>query len=217
MGAWTNDQQISDLRDHPAFAAVGESVRIFPWAKIVSPERVTLGAHAMVDDFVFIGHHEKLVIGNRVHIASHTSITGGGCCYISDFVNVSSGVRIFSGTDDFDGGGLAGPVVPAEYRNVTRSSVTIGPHCIIGANSVVLPGVTIGEGATIGAGSVVTRDLAPWAIYVGAPARKLRDRPRERIEELERLLYATHGHPAQQYRFGRGRHASVTDFQAPPV
>lgn len=77
----------------------------------------------------------------------------------------------------------------------------IGHDVWIGANSVVLKGLTIGTGAIIGAGAVVTRDVPPYAIVVGNPAKLLRyrfaaedmefllrttwwDQPRERIQEM---------------------------------
>jgi acetyltransferase-like isoleucine patch superfamily enzyme len=47
----------------------------------------------------------------------------------------------------------------------------------IGAKSVIMP-VTIGEGAVIGAGSFVNKDLDPWGIYVGSPAKKIGERPK---------------------------------------
>lgn len=56
---------------------------------------------------------------------------------------------------------------------------TIGDHVWIGARAIILGGVTIGEGAVIGAGSVVTRDIAPWRIAVGNPAREIKDRNRD--------------------------------------
>lgn len=56
--------------------------------------------------------------------------------------------------------------------------VVIGERVWIGYRAIILPGVTIGEGAVIGAGSVVTKDVEPFAIVAGNPARKVGDRPR---------------------------------------
>lgn len=57
-----------------------------------------------------------------------------------------------------------------------RKPVVIGDDVWIGANSIILPGINIGKGAIIGAGSVVTKDLPPFAIAVGNPARVIRQR-----------------------------------------
>jgi phosphonate metabolism protein (transferase hexapeptide repeat family) len=54
--------------------------------------------------------------------------------------------------------------------------VTVGPDAWIGHGAVLLPGVTVGAGAAVGAGSVVTRDVPPFAIVAGVPARPLRER-----------------------------------------
>lgn len=57
-----------------------------------------------------------------------------------------------------------------------QKRVTIGHDVWIGHGAVVTPGVTIGHGAVIGANAVVTRDIRPYEIWAGVPARKLRDR-----------------------------------------
>lgn len=168
-------------------------VRTFPFTRIVGLEHIRFGQHVIVDDFVFIYATDEHVIGDYVHIASFTSITGGGRLLMADFTTVSSGCRILTGTDDFVGGGLVNSTIPLDLRPVRRGRVVLEKHVVIGANSVVLPDVTVGEGTAVGAGSVVTRDLEPWGIYAGSPARRLRDRPRERVVEGERLLRSRNG------------------------
>lgn len=183
------------------FAQVGIDVRVYGAAKIIGPERVSVGSHVIIDDFVFIGAHAKLEIGNHVHIASHASITGGGECLIADFAGISSGARVLTGTDSFAGDSLTGPTIPADLRKVHRGRVVIGSHAVIGANAVILPDVTVGEGAAIGAGAVLTRDAKPWTIYAGVPARAVRERPRELMLREEARLYELHGRPATSFRF----------------
>jgi acetyltransferase-like isoleucine patch superfamily enzyme len=56
--------------------------------------------------------------------------------------------------------------------------VTIGDRAWIAYGAIILPGVTIGEGAVVGAGSLVTRDVEPFTIVAGVPARKIKDRNR---------------------------------------
>lgn len=182
------------------FRHVGSNVKVYKLAIILSPENVTLGSDIIIDDFVFIGAHQRLVLGNRVHISSHSSITGGGRVLLSDFSGMGSGARLISGTDDFTDGRLNGSAIPAEFRETHRGTIILEPHAIIGTNAVVLPDVTIGEGATVGAGSVVTRSLEPWGVYVGAPARKINERPRDVVLANEQKLFEKYGRPEVQFR-----------------
>jgi galactoside O-acetyltransferase len=182
---------------------MGDEAKVYPLARIVQPERVRLSSHVLIDDFVFIGTHESFEAGAYVHIATHASITGGGRFMIGDFSGISSGARVLTGTDNFLGGGLVGPTVPAEFRAVERGFVVIEAHVIIGANAVVLPNVRIGEGATVGAGAVVTKDLAPWGVYVGAPARFVKPRKKHRVLACEEQLYEKYGRPRLSLRYPR--------------
>jgi putative colanic acid biosynthesis acetyltransferase WcaF len=54
--------------------------------------------------------------------------------------------------------------------------ITLGSYAWICARSTVQPGVSVGEGAVLALGAVATRDLEPWSVYAGVPARKVKDR-----------------------------------------
>ena len=153
-----------------------ENIKIYPQAKIINKQNISFGNNIIIDDFVFIYALERIVIGNNVHIACFSSITGGEKIEISDFSAISQGCRILSGTDDFVSWGMGNSTIPEKYRNTKRAPIKIGKFCIIGANSVVLPGVTIGEGATVGACSVVNKALAPWRVYNGNRMVRKRDK-----------------------------------------
>lgn len=181
------------------FKSVGEDVFIWERAKILNPETISLGDSVIVDDFVFIMGGKRTEIGSFVHIASHTSLVGGGELIMEDFAGLSGGVRVYTGNEDYLGGSLTNPAVPAPYRISTRGFVHIRKHAIIGANAVILPGVTIGEGAVVGALSFVTRDIEPWTINVGSPAKPVRERRRDRMLELEQQLREELYNAAGQY------------------
>lgn len=189
-------EESSDGRRFP-FARIGEDVTIWPKARILSPERIEIGDSVIIDDFVMLMGGERTSIGSFVHIAAYASVMGGGVLEMADFSALSGGVRLYTGTDDFSGEALAGPTVPDRFRKVERSRVALGRHALVGTGCVVLPGVRIGEGAAVGANSLVNRDLAPWTIYAGSPARPLRPRNRERMlaleAELRRELYDAQG------------------------
>jgi acetyltransferase-like isoleucine patch superfamily enzyme len=64
-----------------------------------------------------------------------------------------------------------------DWEDVKISPIEIKDKVWIGFNSIILKGVTVGEGAIIGAGSVVTKDVPPWTIVAGNPARIIREIP----------------------------------------
>ncbi len=176
---------------HPPWAKCGDHTKIFPLAKIVGHQFIELGDHVMIDDFTIVMATDETRIGSYVHIGAFSSIMGGGRLVMGDFSGISAGVRLFTGNDSYHGAGLSNPTVPAEFRAVSRSFIEMGKHCIIGANSVVLPGVKIGEGAVVGANSLVKHDLEAWGMYAGSPCRRIGTRPREMVLELESKLRAT--------------------------
>jgi len=142
-------------------------VKTFEYTKIIGLENIEFAKYIIIDDFVLIYAKEKIKIGNHVHIASFTSISGGGPLLMEDFSAISSGCRIFTSTDDFKDYGFGNSTINNQFRNLKNGKIIISKFSIIGANSTILPNVTIGEGASIGAGSVITKDLEPWGIYIG--------------------------------------------------
>ena len=74
----------------------------------------------------------------------------------------------------------------------SKGNVTIGHDVWIGIDALILSGVTIGNGAVIGARAVVTRDVAPYSVVAGVPARHIRFRfDRATIDALERMAWWT--------------------------
>lgn len=166
------------------------TVKIFEPTQIVGMDNIQFGEYVIIDSFVFINAKKMMVIGDYVHIASHSSITGSDRFQMDAFSGLSQGVRIFTGSEDFTGWGFGNPTIDSEYRNLKFAPVHIGRFSCIGANSVILPGVTIGEGVTVGANSVVSRDLDPWGVYIGNDRVKERDRGRV-METYSRFLSAS--------------------------
>jgi len=151
---------------------------VYPSARIIHPERLRVGDHSSIDDFVFLNAGSGTAIGRYVHIACHVSVIGGGGLDIGDYAVLATGSRILTATDTFTGGARMSTHLPDDHRSVRLGRVTIGRDAFVGANAVVMPGVHLGEGAVAGAGSVVTGDLEPWTVYTGTPARARGARPR---------------------------------------
>ncbi len=68
---------MTNLNDQLQFARRGADVTIWPMAKIITPETISLGDSVIIDDFVLMMGGRQTVIGSFIHIASFTSITGG--------------------------------------------------------------------------------------------------------------------------------------------
>lgn len=177
--AFLTEQQLSSI----GFAELGSNVLISDKASIYGASRIKIGSNVRIDDFCVLSAGEGGIdIGNYVHIAVFALLIGAGKITVSDFANVSSRVSIYSSNDDYTGKFLTNPMVPAEYTNVTHADVTLAKHVIIGSGSVVLPGVTLHEGAAVGSLSMITKDCEAFSVYIGAPAKKIKNRKRELLE-----------------------------------
>ena len=82
---------------------------------------------------------------------------------------------------------MIGPTIPIQFRNVYGSPLVIEKHVIIGTGVTILPGSIIGEGVAIGANSLITKECKAWGIYVGSPAKYIKERSKK-VLELEKEL-----------------------------
>jgi len=133
-----------------------------------------------------------LQLGNRVALRDGCQLAGNGVILIGDRSTINDGCiltaleRIEIGADvmlapnvyvlDVDHA-FADRSVPIARQGYTVAPVTIEDGVWIGARVVVTKGVRIGEGAIIAANSVVTRDIPPYTIAAGVPARVIKSRP----------------------------------------
>ncbi len=92
-----------------------------------------------------------------------------GGIHIGENVQINSFVRLWTGSHDHN---------DPYFRSMPgkRGPITIGDHAWIGPSVTVLHSVTIGEGAVVAAGAVVTKDVAPYSIVAGVPAKKIGER-----------------------------------------
>lgn len=143
--------------------------------------RVTVGDESIVHAKIsFDSAQGEVTLGKRCyigrsHIVCHTGV------FLGDDVVISWGVTIVdhnshsldwqSRKDDVRDWAKGAK----EWSTVKIAPVTIGSRVWIGFNAIILKGVTIGEGAVVAAGAVVTKDVAPYTVVAGNPARLIRE------------------------------------------
>ncbi|MBD2178833.1 acyltransferase [Pseudanabaena sp. FACHB-1998] len=177
------------MYDSIVFGEKGQDITLYPYIVFANPQNIYLKSNVIISEFCWLHGGIKTVIGNFIHIASHCSISGGGLCILEDFVGLSAGVRLITGSEMLKGEGLTNPTIPAKYRSVYRSFVHLQKHSFLSTNVVVHPGITIGEGAVVASNSVVTKDVKPWTINAGNPTRVIAERESEKIRFFERSVY----------------------------
>jgi UDP-3-O-[3-hydroxymyristoyl] glucosamine N-acyltransferase len=110
-------------------------------------------------------------IGNNVSMQHFSAIYGLGNTFIGDNVLIASHCAIAAAQHNFDSKDI--PIVDQGTRDMDTH---IGSDVWIGAHVIIFSGITIGNGSIIGAGAVVNRDIPPYSVAVGAPARVIRKR-----------------------------------------
>jgi acetyltransferase-like isoleucine patch superfamily enzyme len=170
------------------FANVGKNVLIHETVVLVGTEKMHFGSNIRIDPYCVMSAGEEMLIGSHVHIAAHVLVSGGAGITIHDFAGISHGAKLLSASDDFTAGGLTGPTIPADLRNVQTGRIVIGRHAVIGANSVILPGAQLEDGAMVGALSLARDVLEAWKVHAGIPARVVAARDKEGVLRAEANL-----------------------------
>jgi dTDP-4-amino-4,6-dideoxy-D-glucose acyltransferase len=177
--AYLTEDQLKSLN----FKSLGKNVMISEKASIYNPKKISIGSNVRIDDFCILSAGEKgIYIGDYVHIACFASLIGQEKISIGNYCGISARTSIYSSSDDYSGEFLFGPTVEDSLKKVKSEPVEILDYSILGANSMVMPGVKINEGVAVGAYSFVNKTLDEWSIYVGAPARKIKNRKRDLLE-----------------------------------
>jgi len=144
---------------------LGKDVKILAFANLYG---CTVGDNTKVGTFVEM--QKNAFIGSNCKISSHSFICEG--VTIEDDVFIGHNVTFINDLyprSTAEGGGLQ---TGADWK-VVPTFVKKGAS--VGSNATILAGVTLGEGAIVGAGAVVTKDVPPWTIVAGNPAKVLRN------------------------------------------
>lgn len=127
-------------------AKVRWSSNVLPSCRIWQPWKLTMGAYACLSADVDCYTVAPITLG--------------------DNATVSQGVKLCS----------AGHDIASKIMELTTAPIVIGANAWVAGWSIILPGVTIGEGSVVAAGAVVTKDVEPWTVVGGSPAKFIKKR-----------------------------------------
>jgi acetyltransferase-like isoleucine patch superfamily enzyme len=156
---------------------VGNGVFLFKGARIDARghqnNRIYLNDKVAIERNVSIGCLEDsyIEIGQETFIGPGVCIAGPGDIKIGKRCLIAANSGIYANNHNF-----ADPIEPIKYQGITRQGIVIEDDCWLGHGVVILDGVTIGQGSVIGAGAVVTKDIPPFSVAVGVPAKVVKNR-----------------------------------------
>lgn len=142
-------------------------------------ESVTFYGNAFVNAQ---GEQAFVRIGRNTHVDQFCTFYGQGGLNIGTDCAIASGVIIYTQTNQYESDAMSKIIdQPVVYK-----PVIIGDDVWIGAGAVILPGVQIGDHAVVGSCALVRKDVAPWSIVGGVPAKEIGDRrPRPQVVQRE--------------------------------
>lgn len=120
-------------------------------------------------------------VGKGCYIGEHVKIDQShpDMITVEDNVSIAAGTRLLCHQRDFTNYNVGDDYMKLGY---TIKPIVLKKGCLIGMESMVLPGVTVGEGAIVGAGSLVTKDIPAWTIAAGNPAKVIKQIPKKEAE-----------------------------------
>lgn len=128
----------------------------------------SLGRKSVIESFSCINNAVgDVIIGDYTRVGLHNTIIGP--VRIGNNVNLAQGITVTALNHNFDD-----TTKRIDQQGVTTKAVTINDDVWIGANAVVLPGVTIGTHSVVAAGAVVSKDVPPYTIVAGVPAKVIK-------------------------------------------
>jgi putative colanic acid biosynthesis acetyltransferase WcaF len=128
-------------------ARLGNNCKVYPRARIWAPWNLRCGDVAAIADEAVIYNPAPVALGTHAIVSQQAYLCGA--------------------THDY---------TRADFP-LLAMPITIGDYAWICARATVQPGIRVGDGAVLGLGSVATKELAPWTVYAGVPARPIKKRP----------------------------------------
>ena len=130
------------------------------------------GKNVNIEHGAFLASGKDIEIGDNSGVGLNCRIAGP--LSIGNDVMMAPGVTIVTQNHE-----ISDTTIPMRLQTAEKKKVTISDDVWIGANAIILPGITVGRGSVIAGGAVVTKDVEPYTIVGGNPAKVIRTRVKE--------------------------------------
>lgn len=162
---------------------MGKNVIIEQGVIIRFPRSTELSDFVLLDKNVLLESKTNR-IGKRVHIAENCVISGGGEFIMEDYSGMAHSSAVVTASDTPAAGYRGtGPMIPYSQRKVVIGKVIARKDAFIGMAARILPGVDIGEGAVVASAALVNKNVAPWTVVAGVPAKPISTRERIKFDD----------------------------------
>ena len=143
---------------------------------IIPSKKITLGKKSVIEDYTIINNGMgDIFIGDYTHVTSRVKLVGP--VTLGNYVTIGSGAQITGLTHNY-----LDVTRPIAKQGVTPNLTVVEDDVWIGGNSCINQGITIGTHSIIASGSVVTKNVPPYSVFGGNPARILRQYDFEKQE-----------------------------------
>ena len=157
---------------------IGAKTKIYPYAILECDNyknglsSIEIGNHCSIHPFAYIKTYDgKITIGNYCSVHPYTVLYGNGGLSIGNNVRIAAHTVVIPANHNF-----SSTNIPIFKQGLSTEGIRIEDDVWIGAGVYILDGVTIEKGCVIGAGSIVTKSTEQYGVYVGNPAKKIKDR-----------------------------------------
>jgi len=175
LGKNSDISLLADIRGNRKNIFIGESTTICKYSALEvdptenSESKIEIGDRTLISSFVILRTYGgSIIIGNGCFVNSFSALYGHGNLIIGNNTLIGPQVTIIPVNY-----GFKGRDIPFREQTPTKNGIVIGDNVWIGAGVTIVDGCTIGNGCVIGAGAVVTKNIEPYSIVAGVPAKTI--------------------------------------------
>ena len=147
------------------FKSIGKNCKISNKVSFIGEKNIKIGDDVRIDDYtILVAYDGSITIGSHTYIGGLNYISGSGNVKIGSFCDIAHGVKIYSKSDNYK----------LKKKQPYKEKVLISDNCIIGANTVILPGSKLNKNVRVGAMTLVNKEIKSGRLYFRNKTKKIK-------------------------------------------